>query len=102
MLRKGVYAIWIYGWLGKIQWNFITWKIRLWQPFKHGRYCWCRLHVCRILGEHHDLYVESGTLFLVDVFANFPNMCFEIYELDPARLFTGPRLEWQATLKKPK
>ena len=27
------------------------------------------------LGEYHDLYVQSNTLFLTDVFENFKNMC---------------------------
>ena len=36
------------------------------------------------LGEYHDLYIQSDTAQLVDVFANFRNTCLEIYELDPA------------------
>ena len=35
------------------------------------------------LGEHHDLYVQSDTLLLADVYENFRNMCLEKYELDP-------------------
>ena len=35
------------------------------------------------LGEYHDLYVQSDTLLLANVFENFRNMCLEIYELDP-------------------
>ena len=31
------------------------------------------------LGEYHDLYVESDTLFLPDIFENFRNMCLETY-----------------------
>ena len=29
-------------------------------------------------------------------------MCFEIYELDPAKFLSGPRLTWQAAFKKTK
>ena len=36
------------------------------------------------LAEYHDLYVQSGTLLLADVFENFRNKCIEIYVLDPA------------------
>ena len=36
------------------------------------------------LGEYHDLYVQSDTLLLADVFEKFRNTCIEIYELDPA------------------
>ena len=39
------------------------------------------------LGEDHDLYVQSDTLLLADVFENFRNTCIEIYELDPAHFF---------------
>ena len=30
------------------------------------------------LGDDHDLYVQSDTLLLVDVFENFRNKCIEI------------------------
>ena len=42
------------------------------------------------LDEYHDLYVESDTLLLVDVFKNFRNKCIEIYELDPAHFVSAP------------
>ena len=52
------------------------------------------------LGEYHDLYVQSDTLLLADVFENFRNMCLEIYELDPVCFVSVPGLAWQAYLKK--
>ena len=52
------------------------------------------------LGEYHDLYVQSDTLLLADVFENFRNMCIKVYELDPARFLSLPALAWQACLKK--
>ena len=36
------------------------------------------------LGDYHDLYVQSDTLLLADVFENLRNKCLEVYELDPA------------------
>ena len=39
---------------------------------------------------------------LPDVFENFRNMYLEIYELDPAKNFSAPRLAWQAALKNTK
>ena len=39
------------------------------------------------LGDYHDLYVQSDTLLLADVFENFRNKCIEIYELDPTHFF---------------
>ena len=32
------------------------------------------------LGDYHDLYVQSDTLLLADVFENFRSKCIEIYE----------------------
>ena len=52
------------------------------------------------LGEYHDLYVQSDTLLLVDVFENFRNKCIEIYELNPAHCLSAPGLAWQSCLKK--
>ena len=52
------------------------------------------------LGEYHDLYVQSDTLLLADVFENFRDMCIKEYELDPAHFLSLPGLAWQACLKK--
>ena len=42
------------------------------------------------LGEYHNLYVQSDTLLLADVFETFQNKCIEIYELDPTCLLSVP------------
>ena len=55
------------------------------------------------LGEYHDLYVQSDTLLLVDVFENFRNKCIEILiniNIDPTHFLSTPGLAWQACLKK--
>ena len=52
------------------------------------------------LGDYHDLYVQSDTLLLADVFENFRDMCIKEYELDPAHFLSLPGLAWQAYLKK--
>ena len=52
------------------------------------------------LGEYHNLYVQSDTLLLADVFENFRNMCIKVYEIDPAHFLTAPGLAWQACVKK--
>ena len=52
------------------------------------------------LGHYHDLYVQSDTLLLADVFENFRYKCMEIYELDPDHFLSAPGLAWQAYLKK--
>ena len=52
------------------------------------------------LGEYHDLYVQSDTLLLADVFENFRYMYIKVYELNPAHFLPLPGLAWQACLKK--
>ena len=54
------------------------------------------------LGQYHDLYVQSDTLLIADVFKNFWNMCLEIYELNRAKVISVPGSAWQATFKKTK
>ena len=91
MLRKGVYLYnYLYAWLGKIQWNIITWKKDVYSHLKftdtdyaHAKRV-SKDFVVNDLGEYHDLYVQSDTLLLADVFDNIRNMCIEIYVVDPA------------------
>ena len=52
------------------------------------------------LGEYHDLYVQSDTLLLADVFENSRNICIKVYEIDPAHLLLAPGSAWQGCLKK--
>ena len=52
------------------------------------------------LGDHHDLYLQSDTLLLADVFGNFRNKCIKIYELDPGHFLSAPGLAWENCLKK--
>ena len=44
----------------------------------------CKGFEIKHLGEYHDLYAQSNTLLLADVFDNFRNMCLKIYKLDLA------------------
>ena len=55
---------------------------------------------CIYIGEYHNLYVQSDTLLVADVFENFRNKCLEIYGLDPIYFVSAPELAWQACLKK--
>ena len=50
----------------------------------------CKDFEMKNLREYHDLYVQSNTLLLADVFENFRNMCFEIYELEPVKCLLAP------------
>ena len=42
----------------------------------------CKAFKIQNFGECHDLYVQSDTLLLADVFENYGNRCLEIYDLD--------------------
>ena len=48
----------------------------------------------------NDLYVQSDTLMLVDVFENFRDKCINIYELDHAHFLSVPGLAQQVCFKK--
>ena len=62
--------------------------------YAHARRVWKDFEI-KHLGEYHDLYFQSATLFLVDVFENFRNLCIEIYELNPVNFFFSvPGLAW--------
>ena len=52
----------------------------------------CKDFKIKKLGEYHDLYVQSNTLLLADVFQNFKNMSLILYELDPAKFLSVPGL----------
>ena len=69
------------------------------EDYVHTQKVW-KVFEIKNLGEYHDLYVQSDTLLLSDVFENFRNKCIEIYKLDPAHFLSAPGLAWQACLKK--
>ena len=60
----------------------------------------CKDFETKNLGEYHDLYFQSDTLLLADVFENIKNMCLEIYKLDPAKKISITGLAWQAAVRK--
>ena len=62
----------------------------------------CKDFEIKKIKKHYDLYVQSDTLLLADVFENFRNMCPEIYKLDPAKFLPAPGLTQKAALKKTK
>ena len=65
-----------------------TFAEELWETFK-----------LKNLGELHDLYMETDTLLLADVFESYRKSIHSNYELDPIHFFTAPSLSWTAGLK---
>ena len=69
--------------------------------YRHGNNVFKKFKL-KNLGKYHDLYVQSDTLLLADVFENFRNMCIKVYELDPAHLFIITRISMASMSKKSK
>ena len=57
------------------------------EDYAHAQKVWDVFEINN-LGEYHDLYVQSDTLLLADVFENFRDKCIEIYVLDPAHFYS--------------
>ena len=55
---------------------------------------------CTDIVDYYDLYVQTDTLLLADVFEKIRNKCIEIYGLDPFYFYSASGLPWQACLKK--
>ena len=60
----------------------------------------CKDFEIKKIKKHYDLYVQSDTLLLADVFENFRNMCLEIYELDPAKFLINSWISMASSFKK--
>ena len=91
--------------------KFYYLKKKILQLPKHGRHYWGKLRTYKQsfnvlkqkkLVNYYDLYFQSDTLLLVDIFQNFQNICLEIHELDLAHVLSAPGLAWQRVLKKKK
>ena len=69
------------------------------KDYLHAQKVWDTFEI-RNLGEYHDLYVQTDTLLLADVYEKFRDKCIEIYGLDPSHFLSAPGLAWQACLKR--
>ena len=61
----------------------------------HAQKIWTEFGI-RNLGDYHDLYVQTDTSLLADVYGKFRDKCIEIYGLDPSYFLSTPGLAWQA------
>ena len=63
------------------------------KDYAHDQKVW-KVFEIKNLGEYHDLYVQTDTFLLANVFEKFRDKCLEIYELDPSYFYSVPRLAW--------
>ena len=68
------------------------------KDYEHAKNVWNTFKI-KNLGEYQDLYVQSDTLLLSDVFETFRKTCIKEYELDPTYFVSAPGLSWEACLK---
>ena len=68
------------------------------EDYDHAKKVWNTFKI-KNLGEYHDLYVQSDTAQLADVFENFRTVCLKEYELDPSYFVSTPGLALEAMLE---
>ena len=69
------------------------------EDYAHAQKVWSTFNI-KNLGEYHDLYVQSDTALLANIFENVRDKCIEIYRLDPAHFLSALGQAWQACSKK--
>lgn len=67
--------------------------------YSHAQQVW-DIFDCKTFGDYHDLYLETDTLLLCDIFENFRVLSIDTYGLDPCHFITLPGYSWNAMLKK--
>ena len=58
------------------------------KDYVHAQKVWDVFEI-RNLGDYHDLYVQTDTSLLADVFEKFRDTCIEIYRLDPSHFLSA-------------
>ena len=66
--------------------------------YAHAKKVW-EVFKIKSLGEYHDLYVQTDTPLLADVFENSRDMYIKIYKLDLPHFVSAPGLSWETCLK---
>ena len=63
------------------------------EDYEHDQKVWNVFEI-KNLGKYYDLYVQSDTVLLADVYENFRDRCNDTYELDTAHFLSSPGLAW--------
>ena len=76
----------------------LNWRDINKDDYRHAQRVWSLFNI-KNLGEYYDLYVQSDTAQLTDIFEQFGTLCLKEYELDPGYFCTTPGLAMEACLK---
>ena len=68
------------------------------EDYRHTQRVWSIFNI-KNLDKYHDLYVQSDTTQLADIFEQFRTLCSKEYKLDPSYFCTAPGLAMEACLK---
>ena len=60
----------------------------------------CKDFNIKDLGEYHDLYLKSDTLFLTDVFETFRNIRLKIYDKDFVKFLFSSCISMASSFEK--
>ena len=63
------------------------------EDYVHAQKVWDVSEI-KNLRKYNNLYAQTDTLLLTDVFENFRNRCLEIYELHSIYFVSAPGLAW--------
>jgi len=66
--------------------------------YQHAKRVWDAFN-CSNLGDYSDLYLKMDVILLADIFENFRRFSLDVYQLDPAWVYSAPGLAWNAMLK---
>ena len=68
------------------------------EDYDHAQKVWITFNM-KTFGDYHDLYLQTDTILLCDVFENFRDLCQDYYKLDPCHYVSAPGVSWDAMLK---
>ena len=68
------------------------------EKYQHALNVWQHFKI-KNMQQYHDLYLETDTKLLAEVFETFRALSLKDYDIDPCHVLSLPGLTWQAMLK---
>ncbi|HUR98246.1 MAG TPA: DNA polymerase [Pyrinomonadaceae bacterium] len=69
------------------------------EEYRHAQQVWDTFGFSKFR-QYHDLYCQTDTVLLADVFENYRRFCLSKFKIDPAHKFTAAGVSWIAMLKR--